>query len=113
MTEGTHTPGEWAVRRSGFSAVYVPNCLLADTAELLAEARAVRHETSLTPRQLVEQRDALVHALEAMTGFCDEHADFRNGETDPTGAIDEGNARAAEYFSIARAALALVKGEPK
>lgn len=82
-------------------------------ARLIAEAGTVHHETGLTPRQLVEQRDALVRALEAMTGFCDEHADFRNGVTDPTGAIDEGNARAAEYFSIARAALALVKGEQK
>ena len=81
--------------------------------ESAKQAQEVLGETGLTPRQLVVQRDALVHALEAMTGFCDEHADFRNGVTDPTGSIDEGNVRASEYFSIARAALALVKGEPK
>jgi len=76
-------------------------------ASLFAEAGNVFHETGLTPRQLVEQRDALAEALKSVIENCEQHGDFRNGVTDPTGTIDEGMVAAAEFFGKARAALAL------
>lgn len=68
---------------------------------LIAEAGTVHHETGLTPRQLVEQRDALAGAIEALLTDV-KHDDDRSGYAD------------AVIFSPdiarARAALALVKG---
>lgn len=68
---------------------------------LIAEAGTVHHETGLTPRQLVEQRDALAGAIEALLTDV-KHDDDGSGYAD------------AVIFSPdvarARAALALVKG---
>lgn len=72
---------------------------LQDRARLIAEAGTVHHETGLTPRQLVEQRDALVEALGLLLHEVDESA--------IAGAKDFGWPAATEK---ARAALALVKG---
>jgi hypothetical protein len=75
---------------------------LQDRARLIAEAGTVHHETGLTPRQLVEQRDALAGAIEALLTDV-KHDDDGSGYAD------------AVIFSPdvarARAALALVKGE--
>lgn len=71
---------------------------LAD-AELIAEAGAVHHETGLTPRQLLEQRDALVDALKTLLGVSVNPLYMPSTKAD------------AE--KQARAALALVKGEAK
>lgn len=66
-------------------------------AALIAEAGTVYHETGLTPRQLVEQRDALAAAVEAM------HKAFH--------PITCGNSESqSDALESARAALALVKG---
>jgi hypothetical protein len=48
-------------------AVYNP----ADR-ELIAEAGTVYHETGLTPRQLLEQRDELVEFITQLKNYCDE-----------------------------------------
>lgn len=66
---------------------------------LIAEAGTVHHETGLTPRQLVEQRDALAEALGLLLHEVDESA--------IAGAKDFGWPAATEK---ARAALALLKG---
>lgn len=63
-------------------------------AAFIAEAGTVYHETGLMPRQLVEQRDALVRELEAVRDWAvTERAALRKQEID---SID--------------CALALVKG---
>lgn len=67
-------------------------------AKLIAEAGTVHQETGLTPRQLVEQRDALVAALSEMHEFFSPNA----------WGSSENRSDALEH---ARAALALVKGE--
>lgn len=76
-----------------------------DNSALIAEAGTVHHETGLTPRQLVEQRDALAEALlqttdvyEAMRSKLAEMYP-QDGWSAETMTIDQ-----------ARAALALVKG---
>lgn len=76
-------------------------------AALIAEAGTVHHETGLTPRQLVEQRDALLSALDAA---------MESGMV-PSSSVADGGAskysaqvRAADQI---RAVLALVKGGEK
>ena len=76
---------------------------------LIAEAGTVHHETGLTPRQLVEQRDALATAL----AVCESALAW---------AIEQGGGPACEHeagvcfcreneaVNAARAALGLVKG---
>ena len=115
------TPGPWFEHREGFSTVYVEARIgggmvqevaacgptdagqyqQAANARLIAEAGTVHHETGLTPRQLVEQRDALAGAIEALLTDV-KHDDDGSGYAD------------AVIFSPdvarARAALALVKG---
>lgn len=53
----------------------------------------------------------LVRAASAVFDMCMFHGDFRNGVTDPTGSIDEGNAIASQYLDALRAAIAKVTGE--
>ncbi len=117
------TPGPWVTKQNGFCECAViagdvwityssgnertPIQERSANASLIAEAGTVHHETGLTPRQLVEQRDALAEALKSVIENCEQHGDFRNGVTDPTGTIDEGMVAAAEFFGKARAALAL------
>lgn len=69
------------------------------------QAQEVLGETGLTPRHLVEQRDALYEALRRLTR---EYVFTRT--MDGTSAQDCEN---MECVSSARTALALVKGEPK
>lgn len=47
----------------------------------------------------------LVAAATAVLEMCEQHGDFRNGVTDPTGTIDEGNVIASGYFEALRNAL--------
>lgn len=74
-------------------------------AALIAEAGTVHHETGLTPRQLVEQRDALAKALEDVAASLSWLA---------YGEVKTFHARRimnpAEATGAARAALTLVKG---
>ena len=65
---------------------------------LIAEAGTVHHETGLTPRQLVEQRDALLAALAEMYEFFEPNA--WGSSTNRSNALIN-----------ALATLALVKGE--
>jgi hypothetical protein len=70
-------------------------------ASLFAEAGTVHHETGLTPRQLVEQRDALAAALE---GCAQDLRDVTSHfHVHPQSVLGKNLAKA-------RAALALVKG---
>lgn len=74
-------------------------------AALIAEAGTVHHETGLTPRQLVEQRDALAKALEDVAASLSWLA---YGEVKTF--HDRRIMNPAEATGAARAALALVKG---
>lgn len=70
-------------------------------AALIAEAGNVFHETGLTPRQLVEQRDALATALAGLDeAYCRAGAPLSRDE----------RAEDRKRLIAARAALALVKG---
>lgn len=68
----------------------------ATYASLFAEAGTVHHETGLTPRQLVEQRDALADALIGLRHAWDN--------------LGQGEGESVEK---AHSALALVKGGEK
>lgn len=73
-------------------------------AALIAEAGTVHHETGLTPRQLVEQRDALLAAIQAAVD---------SGMVPVSSAKDGGASRHSAQVRAAdqiRSALALVKG---
>lgn len=48
----------------------------------------------------------LLKAAAAVLAMCESIGDFRNGVTDPTGSIDEGEVRAGELLEELRAALA-------
>lgn len=74
-------------------------------AALIAEAGTVHHETGLTPRQLVEQQDALAKALEDVAASLSWLA---YGEVKTF--HDRRIMNPAEATGAARAALALVKG---
>lgn len=107
------TPGPWFVGSSGaFKVASVTNAtaiysdhppsekaIVADAA-LIAEAGTVHHETGLTPRQLVEQRDALIESMKKIVAI----------EDNLYGADWEEIFEARE---IASAALSLVKGGEK
>lgn len=98
----------WRVEADGGQSLPFVACKHQDmqaNAALIAEAGTVHHETGLTPRQLVEQRDALAEALlqttdvyEAMRSKLAEMYP-QDGWSAETMTIDQ-----------ARAALALVKG---
>ena len=66
--------------------------------ESAKQAQEVLGETGLTPRQLLEQRDALADALQRIEAIEDK---MFGGEWDEI----------IEARAVARAALALVKGE--
>lgn len=109
------TPGPWFEHREGFSTVYVEARIgggmvqevaacgptdagqyqQAANARLIAEAGTVHHETGLTPRQLVEQRDALAEVVASVVAYFDAPGDGCFSDT---------------QLEQARAALALVKG---
>ena len=115
------TPGPWFEHREGFSTVYVEARIgggmvqevaacgptdagqyqQAANARLIAEAGTVHHETGLTPRQLVEQRNALVAALAGL-----DEAYCRAG----TSLSRDERTEDRKRLIAARAALALVKG---
>ncbi|MDH2234618.1 hypothetical protein N5K37_32430 [Delftia tsuruhatensis] len=70
-------------------------------ASLFAEAGNVLHETGLTPRQLVEQRDALAAALAGLDeAYCRAGTPLSRDE----------RTEDRKRLIAARAALALVKG---
>ncbi|MDX4957873.1 hypothetical protein [Delftia acidovorans] len=64
-------------------------------ASLFAEAGTVHHETGMTPRQLVEQRDALAKVVANVVAYFDAPGDGCFSDT---------------QLEQARAALALAKG---
>lgn len=79
-------------------------------AALIAEAGTVHHETGLTPRQLVEQRDALATALavcKSALAWAIEQGGGPTCEHEASVCFCREN----EAVNTARAALALVKGE--
>lgn len=89
----------WMIEADGVKSLPFVACKHQDmqaNAALIAEAGTVHHETGLTPRQLVEQRDALAETLQKLASAFMSHTRW-NG--DPPAEVAE-----------ARAALALVKG---
>lgn len=102
------TPGPWFVGSSGaFKVASVTNATaiysdhppsekaIWSDAKLIAEAGTVHHETGLTPRQLVEQRDALAKVVADVVAYFDAPGDGSFSDT---------------QLEKARAALALVEG---
>lgn len=90
----------WMIEADGVKSLPFVACKHQDmqaNAALIAEAGTVHHETGLTPRQLVQQRDALEAALQKMLDAYER--------SKPPGYPVSDRERAA------RAALALVKGE--
>lgn len=59
---------------------------LAANGNLIAEAGTVYHETNLTPRQLLEQRDALISV---MRNFCNWAMDVKNGADLHPGRLED------------------------
>lgn len=87
----------WMIEADGVKSLPFVACKHQDmqaNAALIAEAGTVHHETGLTPRQLVEQRDALAEALDWLMAS-------RNVP---------GTEARIEAEQKARAALALLKG---
>ena len=94
----------WATEKGGGKSLPFVACKHQDmqaNAAFIAVAGNVFHETGLTPRQLVEQRDALAAALE---GCAQDLRDVtRHFNPHPESVIGKNLAKAS-------AALALVKG---
>lgn len=78
--------------------------------DLLFEAGKVKHETGLTPRQILRQRDKLLEALEELLEMG-RYARFDNGVTDSTGTINEGEHWYSMAADKARAILAKLEAE--
>lgn len=104
-TYAVYGPKTFGLGEVNEGAFFHVRCVYGDTKlesniqamEFIREASRVHHETGLTPRQLVEQRDALVAALAEMYEFFEPNA--WGSSTNRSNALDN-----------ARAALALVKG---
>lgn len=73
----------WNVRNSDFALEFA-NGALKDSMARLADAQA----------EIARLRGAFSNLLE----MVEQHADFANGVTDPTGTIDEGRVIAAEQL---------------
>lgn len=129
MGEMKPTPGPWEAKPTGpwdgwdgWSVEDADGSVVCDAhgsqfdgrreanARLIAEAGTVFHNTGLSPVQLVEMVKELKAALGGITAMCEQHGDFRNGVTDPTGTIDEGDVVAGRVIGSARAALAKCEG---
>ena len=82
---------------------------LADTIELSAWTKV--HKAASLLRRQHQRIEELEMAFRGFVEFCDAWADFRNGVTDPTGSLDEGNVIAAEQFRQARALLSTTQQE--
>lgn len=88
----------WMIEADGVKSLPFVACKHQDmqaNAALIAEAGTVHHETGLTPRQLVEQRDALAEVVASVVAYFDAPGDGCFSDT---------------QLEQARAALALVKG---
>lgn len=88
----------WMIEADGVKSLPFVACKHQDmqaNAALIAEAGTVHHETGLTPRQLVEQRDALAEVVANVVAYFDAPGDGCFSDT---------------QLEQARAALALVKG---
>lgn len=78
-------------------------------ARLIAEAGTVFHETALSPRQILEQRDELLVALKlAEAGL----ADIGDADREPGDDLAWCERRAAEPLQFIRAAIAKCEVKP-
>lgn len=101
-------PKTFGLGEPGEGAFFQIRCMYGDVKmqenieamEFIRDAKRIHHETGLTPRQLVEQRDALINALARIEAIKDKMSGSDWDEI-------------IEARAVARAALALVKGEPK
>lgn len=112
-TYAVYGPKTFGLGEVNEGAFFHVRCVYGDTKlesniqamEFIREASRVHHETGLTPRQLVEQRDALAKALEDVAASLSWLA---YGEVKTF--HDRRIMNPAEATGAARAALALVKG---
>lgn len=102
-TYAVYGPKTFGLGEVGSGAFFHLRCVYGDTKleaniqamEFIREASRVHHETGLTPRQLVEQRDALAEVVASVVAYFDAPGDGCFSDT---------------QLEQARAALALVKG---
>lgn len=100
-----HPPTVWAkrdARNAKWDAEWEEKKKKAAEASTAAEEQKRRADAY---GQLVERVKELEEALNCITSMCETHGDFRNGVTDPTGTIDEGNVIAGRIVGDARAVL--------
>lgn len=94
----------WMIEADGVKSLPFVACKHQDmqaNAALIAEAGTVHHETGLTPRQMVEQRDALAAALAGLDeAYCRAGTPLSRDE----------RTEDRKRLIAAREALALVKG---
>ena len=100
----------WTVDAEGNRSLPFVSCKhfdAGDNARLIAEAGTVFHNTGLTPRQLVAQRDELLAMLKlAEAGL----ADIGDADREPGDDLAWCERRAAEPLPAIRAALAKCEG---
>ncbi|MCO5338573.1 hypothetical protein [Delftia tsuruhatensis] len=108
-TYAVYGPKTFGLGEVGSGAFFHIRCVYGDTKleeniqamEFIREASRVHHETGLTPRQLVEQRDALALALASLDeAYCRAGTPLSRDE----------RTEDRKRLIAARAALALVKG---
>jgi hypothetical protein len=124
MSENKPTPGPWVldpvndVFAANGELVAVLNGYsseeqLVPNAALIAEAGTVYHETDLTPRQLVEQRDALREALEPFAAVAEHDIGEGEADIDLFRPMNHNRAPLLTVGDLRRALAALAKLEPQ
>ncbi len=105
MTKAKPTPGPWEAADS----------FIVANADVVALARSKDFDaaTNAANAALISAAPDLLAALERMYDLYLSAAPnaFANGVTDSTGSIDEGEVRASEAATKARAAIAKARGE--
>lgn len=109
-----HMDGAWSVyrnRHNHWGMVEVDGPALTvrgfTSATNIDLAKALKVEQDA---QLIAAAPDLLAASIAVLEMCEQHGDFRNGVTDPTGSIDEGEVIASRYFGTLKSAIAKATG---
>ena len=113
MTEGKHTPGPWRVGAPGPNGCYTVGTEGGLMVAMLAHS--VNHpdqkEQAIADAHLIAAAPKLQAMLQEVLCEWGERGDFRNGVTDPTGTIDEGDVLASQFLGRVADVLAESKGE--
>lgn len=94
-----HTPGPWTVSRGGWD----------DNAHACYSLEGVK-DVRVADARLISAAPDLLVASKAVLEMCLFHGDFRNGVTDPTGSIDEGDVTASRLLKGLKEAIAKAEG---